>query len=123
GVGLIGEWLTQSNGAVIEAVVGVALLTCAAPTSHGLTVGERVRIAVDFLLRTRWTSIRTTRRRGALTVMAHGETTTRVFELQHRGRLDLSGRDRENALALADFADAMAASDETRHFSLHVCST
>jgi hypothetical protein len=123
GVGLIGEWITQSHGAVIEVVMGVTLLGCAAPTSDGLTVGERVRIGIDFGVRSRWTSIRTSIRRGALTVVAHGEATTRAFELQHRGRLDLSGRDQQNALALADFADAMATADETRHFSLHVRSS
>lgn len=123
GVGLIGEWLTRAHGAAIEVVIGVVLLACAAPTSDGLTVGERVRTGVDFVLRSRWTSVRVSQRRGALTVVAHGEATTRGYELQHRGRLDLSGRDQQNALALADFADAMATSDETRHFSVHVRSS
>lgn len=123
GVGLIGEWLTQTHGAVIEVVMGVVLLMCAAPTNDGLTVGERVRIGVDFVLRSRWTSVRVSQRQGALTVVAHGKATSRGFELQHRGRLDLSGRDQLNALALAEFADALATSDETRHLSLHVRSS
>lgn len=120
GLGLIGEWITQAHGALIEVVAGVAFLACAAPTSDGLTVGERVRIGVDFAVRSRWTSVRASLRHGSLTVVAHGQTTTRGFELQHRGRLDLSGRGHHNALALAEFADAMATSDDTRHFSLHV---
>ncbi|HEY5263098.1 MAG TPA: hypothetical protein VIJ08_02400 [Acidimicrobiales bacterium] len=120
GLGLIGEWITQAHGALIEVVTGVALLACAAPTSDGLTVGERVRIGVDFAVRSRWTSVRASLHHGSLTVVAHGEATTRGFELQHRGRLDLSGRDLHNALALSEFADAMATSDDTRHFSLHV---
>ena len=123
GLGLIGEWITQAHGTLIEVVSGAALLACAAPTSDGLTVGERVRIVVDFTLRSRWTSVRASLRHGALTVVAHGEATSRGFELQHRGRLDLSGRDQHNALALAEFADAMATSDETRHFSVHVRSS
>jgi hypothetical protein len=123
GLGLIGEWITQAHGILIEVVSGAALLACAAPTSDGLTVGERVRIVVDFTLRSRWTSVRASLRHGALTVVAHGEATSRGFELQHRGRLDLSGRDQHNALALAEFADAMATSDETRHFSVHVRSS
>jgi hypothetical protein len=123
GVGLIGEWITQAHGAFIEVVAGVALLACAAPTNDGLTVGERVRIGVGFVLRSRWTSIRASLRHGALTVVAHGEAVSRGFELQHRGRLDLSGRDHLNALALAEFADALPTSNDTRHISLHVRSS
>jgi hypothetical protein len=104
-------------------MVGVALLAGAAPTSDGLTVAERVRIGAEFVARTRWRSIRVTEHAGAVSINAGGEATVRGFELQHRGRLDLSGRDRANALALADFADALATSDETRHFSLHVRSS
>jgi hypothetical protein len=58
-----------------------------------------------------------------VTINAHGESTIHGFELQHRGRLDLSGRDQQNALALAEFADALATTDDTRHFSLHVRSS
>jgi hypothetical protein len=122
-LGLIGEWFTQANGALIELVIGIALLTCAAPTSDGLTVAERVRIAQAFMLRSRWTSIRVSNVRATVTMHARGDATAHAFELQHRGRLDLSGRDRQNVTALADFADALAASDETRHFSLHVRSS
>jgi hypothetical protein len=123
GLGLVGEWCTQVHGTLIELVTGVALLACAAPTSDGLTVAERVRIAEAFLLRSRWTRVQTSQFRATVTTHAGGEATARGYELQHRGRLDLSGRDRQNAAALADFADALAASDTTRHFSLHVRST
>ena len=123
GLGLIGEWITQVHASPIELVIGVALLSCAAPTNDGLTVGERVRIAVDFVRRSRWTSIRASKNGATVTIGAHGEATVRGFELHHRGRLDLSGRDTQNALALAEFADALATSDDTRHFSLHVRSS
>jgi hypothetical protein len=123
GLGLVGEWITQSRGPLIELVIGAALLTCAAPTAHGLTVAERVRIGADYVARSRWTPIRVTRASGTLSLNARGASSTRGFELQHRGRLDLSGRDHQNAVALTDFADALATSDETRHFSLHVRSS
>jgi hypothetical protein len=123
GLGLVGQWCTQARGALIELVIGVVLLACAAPTSDGLTVAERVRIAQRFLLRSRWTSIRASQNRASVTTHARGDATAHGFALQHRGRLDLAGRDRQNAAALADFADALAASDTTRHFSLHVRST
>jgi hypothetical protein len=120
GAGLIGEWITQVHGALVEFALGLALLSCAAPTRDGLTVGERVRIGVDFVVRSRWTSVQVTNRGEAVTIVARGAATVRGFELLHRGRLDLSGRDQQNALALAEFADALATSDVTRHFSLHV---
>jgi hypothetical protein len=120
GLGLIGEWITQVHGALFELLSGVVLLTSAAPTRDGLTIAERLRIAVDYAVRSRWTSIRATARGGSVTINAHGEATVRSYELQHRGRLDLSGRDQLNAVALAEFADALASTDDTRHFSLHV---
>jgi hypothetical protein len=123
GLGLIGEWVTQVHGNAVALVLGLGLLSSAVPTSDGLTVGERARIAVDFASRSRWTSLRATRSHGAVTVHARGEATVHGFELQHRGRLDLSGRDQQDALALAEFADALAASDHSQHFSLHVRSS
>lgn len=123
GLGLVVQWLIQRHGSLVEVVSGVGLLVCAAPTRDALTVGERARIAVDFALRSRWTSFRVTQHLGTLTISARGTATVRGFELQHRGRLDLSGRDQHNAVALAEFADALAVSDDTRHFSLHVCTS
>jgi hypothetical protein len=122
GLGLVGEWITQSHAASIELMIGVALLSCAAPTSDGLTVGERAHIVVDFVLRSRWTSTRATKDHRTVTIHARRDVTVHGYELVHRGRLDLSGRDRENARALAEFADALAVSDDTQHFSLHVRS-
>jgi hypothetical protein len=122
GVGLVGEWITQAHGVLVELLVGVALISCAVPTRDGLTVGERVRLGIDFAVRSHWTSVRASRRGEVVTVHAHGTATLRGFELQHRGRLDLSGRDEQNARALEEFADALATTDDTRHFSLHVRS-
>jgi len=121
GLGLLGHWLT-SSAPLVEAFVGVACLACAAPTSDGLTVGERTYIGLHFVGRSRWTSIRVRLSADVMTVGARGEVSLRGFELDHRGRLDLSGRDRDNAVGLASFADALATSDATRHFSMHVLS-
>ena len=123
GVGLVGEWLTRAHGAPIELLMGISLLTCALPTSDGLTVGERLRIGVAFATRSRWTSIRASRTSNVLAVTARGESMARGFELQHRGRLDLAGGDLLTASALADFADALATSNDDRHFALHVRSS
>lgn len=123
GLGFVGEWVTHAHGSSMELVVGIALLSCSSPTSDGLTVGERVRIAGEFLLRSRWTSISTQRRSSTLSISARGESTVCAFELLHRGRLDLAGLDLLNASSLADFADTLATSKTTRHFSLHVLSS
>ncbi len=123
GLGLIGEWVTQVHANSIGLVIGLGLMSGAVPTRDGLTVGERARIAVDFAMRSRWTTLRATMSHRAVTIRARGEATVHGFELQHRGRLDLSGRDRQDALALAEFADALAASDHSQHFSLHVRSS
>src|SRR5579863_2898885 len=123
GAGLIGGWFTQSRGPLIELLVGVGFVTCVAPSAEGLTIAERVRIAQSYAVRSRWTTVRISKGIGTIVVAARGAASSRGFELQHRGRLDLSGRDRQNAVALSEFADALAASDETRHFSLHVRSS
>jgi len=123
GLGLVGEWVTQVHGSSIELVFGLALLSCATPTSDGLTVGERSRIAAEFACRSRWTSIRAAKGPRAVTIEARGTATVHGFELTHRGRLDLSGRDHDNARALAEFADALATSDDSQHFSVHMRSS
>jgi hypothetical protein len=120
GFGLLGRWLTTSNGPFFEAVVALVCLACAAPTSDGLTIGERSFIGLAFVARSRWTSIRVRVNGDAMAVDARGEVRLRGFELRHRGRLDLSGRDHDHAVGLASFADALATTNETRHFSMHV---
>jgi hypothetical protein len=122
GLGLLGHWVTASNAPFVEAFVGACCLACAAPTTDGLTLGERAHIWLRFVVRSRWTSIRVRVKPNVVTVEARGEVRLRGFELAHRGRLDLSGRDHDNAAGLASFTDALATSDETRHFSMHVLS-
>jgi hypothetical protein len=120
GLGLLGQWLTASNAPFVEAFVALVCLACAAPTNDGLTIAERSLIGLAFIGRSRWTSIRVRVIGDAMSVDARGEVRLRGFELAHRGRLDLSGRDHDNAVGLASFADALATSNETRHFSMHV---
>lgn len=122
GLGLLGHWFTASNAPVVEAFAGVFCLASAAPTTDGLTIGERALIGLRFVVRSRWTSIGARVRANVMTVDARGEVRLRGFELAHRGRLDLSGRDHDNAIGLVSFADALATSDATRHISMHVLS-
>ncbi len=120
GVSLLGHWLTAPNATFAEALIGTFCLVCASPTNEGLTLGERVLILVHFVVRSRWSSLRVGLFDGVITVEARGVVRLHGFELSHRGRLDLSGRDVDNATSLASFADALATSEVTRHFSTHV---
>lgn len=120
GLGLLGHWLTAANAPLVEAFAAVLCLTCAVPTTDGLTVGERSLIGLHFVVRSRWTSIRVRVNTNVMTLDARGEVRLHGFELAHRGRLDLSGRDYDNAVGLVSFTDALATSDVTRHFSVHV---
>ena len=120
GVCLLGHWLTAPNATFVEALIGTFCLVCASPTNEGLTLGERVLILVHFVVRSRWSSLRVGLFDGVITVEARGVVRLHGFELSHRGRLDLSGRDVDNATSLASFADALATSEVTRHFSTHV---
>jgi hypothetical protein len=120
GLGLLGHWLT-SSAPLVEAFVGVACLACAAPTSDGLTVGERTYIGLHFVGRSRWTSIRVRLSADVMTVGARGEVSLRGFELSTTVA-DLTFRvaTATTPVGLASFADALATSDATRHFSMHV---
>jgi hypothetical protein len=120
GLGLMGHWLTSSRAPFVEAIVALLCLVCATPTTDALTVGERVLIGLAFVVRSRWSSIRVRVHADAMTIEARGQVRFRAFELAHRGRLDLSGRDHDHAVSLASFADALATSEATRHFSMHV---
>ncbi len=123
GLGLIGAWLTQGGQSYAEVVVGAAMLACALPTHEGLTVGERAVIGATFVTRAKWSSVHVAECGDGVRVRARGVATVRSYELQHRGRLDLSGHDVDNAGTLASFADGLATSDHTRHFSVHVMTT
>ncbi len=120
GLGLLGSWLIDSRAPVVQALVGVSCLVGAAPTKDGLTIAERGLIALHFVGRSRWTSIQCRVRANVMTIDACGKVQLRGFELTHRGRLDLSDRGHDIATGLASFADTLATSDTTRHFSLHV---
>ncbi len=123
GLVLVGQWATQDGGPFLEAVSGVALVACAIPTSEGLTIGERAVILGRFVVRLKWTSVGALRSTDGVEVHARATTSLQSYELQHRGRLDLSGRDLDNANSLASLADGLATSDHTRHFSVHVMTT
>lgn len=122
GVGLIGDWAVGVSSGPVAGVVGALLVVGALPWKDSLTVGEFALVAVRFLVRSRWTSVKVSTTGESLTIEARGVAQVTGYELQHHGRLDLSGDDLREADALAALADAMANADGVRHVSLQVQS-
>ena len=120
GFGLASDWVLSPHAPLAEVVAGLALTIGAFPCYDGLTVGEECAVAVRFLLRSRWHELIAREFGGDVVLWAVGEVTIRGYELAHRGRLDLSGRDVTLAEALAALADASSAARTGQHFSQHV---
>ena len=120
GLLLVGDFVLRDASSVAEVVAGMISLVLAVPTFDGLTGAEVVAVTLRYLARTRWLAVVVRRSSREVVVVALGTVRTRGFELHHRGRLDLSGRDLGDAAALAHFADALAVGDDDRHFSVHV---
>jgi hypothetical protein len=122
GLGLVGDWVTRPEGQWPEVLIGLVLLVSAIPVHDGLTCAEQLSIAARFLGRSRWTSISVGATHEGVLLSAGGEVGFRAFELRHRGRLDLSGRDLVDSELLASLVDGLATGGRTRHLSVHTCS-
>lgn len=120
GVGLVSEWLLSAQAPTTEVVAGLALMTCAVPAYDGLTVGEQFVIALRYFFRSHWSAVTALEFGDDVALWANGEVAFRGYELVHRGRLDLSGRDVMIAEALVALADAASAARAGQHFSEHV---
>lgn len=120
GVGLAGDWVMSPHAPIVEIVAGLAFLIGAVPCYDGLTVGEGCVVALRFVFRSHWHEFTVREFGDDVVLWAVGEVTFRGYELKHRGRLDLSGRDVIIAQALAALADASSAGRTGQHFSQHV---
>jgi hypothetical protein len=120
GVGLASDWVMSPRSPLVEVVVGLALLMCAVPCYDGLTVGEQCVVALRFAARSHWHELSVREFGDDVVLWSRGEVAFRGYELSHRGRLDLSGRDVTVAEALAALADASSAARTGQHFSQHV---
>lgn len=120
GIGLLSEWLFSPSAPTSEVLVGLAIVTCAVPTYGGLTAGEQLVVALRYVMRSHWSVISALELGDDIALWANGDVAFRGYELVHRGRLDLSGRDVINAEALQALADAAGATRAGRHFSEHV---
>jgi hypothetical protein len=122
GILLIGDFITRTSSTIAELVTGVALVALAVPTVDGLTCAEIVIVTQCFLVRPKWMRLHLSDAAAGVEIDARATVCTQGFELHHRGRLDLSGRAEHDAVALAQFVDALAVGDDDRHVSLHVCT-
>jgi hypothetical protein len=120
GLGLTSAWVMSSHAPVLEVIAGLALMACAVPSFDGRTLGEHVVLASGFLVRSHWSDVNVREFGDDVVLWAHGEVAFRGYELVHRGRLDLSGRDIALAEALGSLADAASAARAGQHFSQHV---
>jgi hypothetical protein len=120
GLGLASAWLLRASAPLGELVMGLALFACAAPMRDGQTLGEVLFGAVRFLGRSRWHDLSVREFGDDVMVSAPHVAAFRAYELDHRGRLDLSGRNAALAETLAGLVDAAGASSENQHISQHV---
>lgn len=120
GIGLLSEWLFSISAPTSELIVALAILACAVPTYDGLTVGEQLVVTLRYLVRSHWSVISALEFGDEIALWADGDVAFCGYELVHRGRLDLSGRDVVNADALTVLADAASATRAGQHFSEHV---
>jgi hypothetical protein len=119
GVGLAGDGFLRAASAA-EVVLGLLLLAGLLPGPDGLSVAELVGLAATYPLRAKWTIVELDAALGRLAVRGRSEVALRGYALEHRGRLDLSGRDALVAGALADLIDGLATQGPSCHVSLHV---
>jgi hypothetical protein len=120
GVGCGGYWLLHARSTPVELIMAIVLLVGAAPAVDGLTIAEVAMSCVGYVVRARWQTVSAIETEGDIALWATGEASLRGYELRHRGRLDLAGRDVSIAQALASLLDAASASRDSRHVSLHV---
>jgi hypothetical protein len=123
GLGLVGDWIIVPHSKVVELVAGVLTLSGAVPVYDGLTAAEMVSVALQYLLRGRWSLITAHSELATTKIEARGVVAVRGFELVHRGRLDLSGSDLALVAKFADLVRGLATSSESSHVSIHVRSS
>lgn len=120
GAALSCDWVMSAHRPVIELVAGVLLMAGALPVGDGATLGESALVAARYAARSHWFEYAARELGEDVVLWSRGEVALRGYELVHRGRLDLSGRDVSLAEDLAALADAASAARSRQHFSQHV---
>ena len=124
GVALLAAALLGGPLRPLVAVVGLALVVAAVPVAGGLSVAEVTAIAVGFVGRRHRHVVGGLVLDDEVLVWADRAPAWALsaYELGHRGRLDLTGADLEEAHALAVAIDAASAGGD-RVVTVHVTAT
>jgi len=122
GIGLVADWLVRPNGSFAEVAFGVVLVAVTAPLGQGHTVAEHAATCARYARRSRWSTVTMADDARGCVVEARGHATFAAYQLEHRGRLDLSGRDGVIASSLAALVDGIGVAGRSRHVSVHVQS-
>jgi hypothetical protein len=120
GFGLVSTWVMGSNSPLAELAAGLALLLSAIPMGDGQTMGEATVVMGRYVVRSRWRYMTIREFGDDVVLWAPSDVVFRAYELDHRGRLDLSGRDVTVAEGLAALVDAASAASDNQHVSQHV---
>lgn len=120
GLVLVAAWVVGVHVAPIGAALGVGLLVGAVPVLDDLTVAEWAVTATTYLARGRLTRVDHATDGSTETVSARGVGCFTGYELDHRGRRDLSGADVDGAERLGALVDALATRARPTHVSVHV---
>ncbi|MHB1209973.1 MAG: hypothetical protein ACYC1I_09755 [Acidimicrobiales bacterium] len=115
-----GDWLVRARSSPFELAVGVVLAGASLRCIRGLTIAEFAKVMVLYCLRSRWQRVVSSREDEVVELVAGGVATFRGYELDHRGRLDLSGGDIVNAQRLSELVNGLAVGATMSHVSLHV---
>lgn len=115
-----GDWLVRAHSVPMELVLSVGLVGGAVRCIRGLTLAEFVKVTAHYLGRSRWRRVVSSREGDVVELVAGGTATFRGYELDHRGRLDLSGGDIDNAQRLSELLNGLAVGAPTSHVSVHV---
>lgn len=109
GLALVGDGVLRRGAPWVEWVAGLVLVVAAAPTASGPTLGGWVATITRFAMRGAWLEPGPAR-----------AAPWSSYRLIHRGRLDLSGADRDLARGLAEHVDALALAGGGQELSLRV---
>ena len=120
GAAMVGDWLVRTGSAIEELVVGLVLLGVAVRCVRGLTGCEVLLLTVLYVLRPRTQRLSASRQGPVVTLYARAQSSFRGYELEHRGRLDLSGADIVHARELAELMNGLAVGTGSSHVSVHV---
>ncbi|MGC8510754.1 MAG: hypothetical protein ACP5PB_07785, partial [Acidimicrobiales bacterium] len=127
GVGVVGDALLRPGTPGWEVAAGVALLVGALPADDARSVAQWTVAAASYLTRSRWIAVAVEHvanaageRAGVSVTSARATAVVRGFELEHRGRLDLSGEGASLVRALGNLVDSLALAPPDQHVSWHV---